>query len=88
MDVNVSREEKDKCDKYFILASRLQRLYPQYTYEIIPVVVGSTGYIPSTLHGHLENCGLKKERIGPITRLLQRKALQGSMKIVKTAMKM
>ena len=88
MDVNVSREEKDKCDKYFILASRLQRLYQQYTYEIIPVVVGSTGYISSTLHGHLENCGLKKERIGPITRVLQRKALQGSMKIVKTAMKM
>ena len=26
MDVNVKREEKEKCDKYLILASRLQRL--------------------------------------------------------------
>ena len=46
MDVNVKREEKEKSDKYMILASRLQRLYPQYKYEIIPKVVGSTGYIP------------------------------------------
>ena len=30
MDVNVSREEKEKCDKYLLLSSRLQRLYPQY----------------------------------------------------------
>ena len=88
MDVNVSREEKEKRDKYFILASRLQRLYPQYKYEIIPIVVGSTGYVPKTLQQHLENCGIDKEKCIPITRRLQRKALQGSVKVVKSALKM
>ena len=88
MDFNVIREEKEKCDKYFILASRLQRLYPQFTYEIIPVVIGSTGFVSKTLINHLENCGLQLERIGMVTTILQRKALHGSMKIVKTAMKM
>ena len=88
LDVNVSREEKVKCDRYFLLASRLQRLYPQYTYEVVPVAIGSTGYIPKSLHGHLEKCGIRKENIYPTIRQLQRKALQGSVKVVKTAMKM
>ena len=88
LDVNVAREEKEKCDKYFVLTSRLQRLYPQYTYNIVPIVVGSTGFIPKSLQGHLVKCGIDKDRISPTIRQLQRKALQGSVKIVKTAMKM
>ena len=88
MDVNVSREEKEKCDKCFLLSSRLQRLYPLYTYEIVPIVLGSTGYVPKTLTGHLEKCGFDKERSNNIIRQFQRKALQGSVKIVKTAMNM
>ena len=54
LDVNVAREEKEKCDKYFLLTSRLQRLYPQYTYDIVPIVVGSTGFIPKSLQGQLQ----------------------------------
>ena len=88
LDVNVAHEEKKKCDKYFILTSRLQRLYPQYNYNIVPIVVGSTGIIPKSMQGHLEKCGIDKDRISPTIRQLQRKALQGSVKIVKTAMKM
>ena len=88
LDVNVAREEKEKCDKYFLLTSRLQRLYPQYTYDIVPIVVGSTGFIPKSLQGNLQKCGIDKDRISPTIRQLQRKALQGSVKIVKTAMKM
>ena len=87
MDVNVSREEKEKCDKYLLLSSRLQRLYPQYTYNILPKVLGSTGLIPNTLQNHLQNCGIKEDRIGSIIRRLQRKALYGSVKIVKTVMR-
>ena len=88
MDVNVSREEKEKCDKYLLLSSRLQRLYPQYTYKIIPIVLGSTGFIPKTLQNHLQSCGIGEDKVDPIIRRLQRKALRGSVKIVKTAMKM
>ena len=87
MDVNVSREEKEKCDKYLLLASRLQRLYPQYTFETVPIVLGSTGYVSKSLQRHLQHCGVEEDRTGPITRKLQRKALQGSVKIVKTVMK-
>ena len=87
MEVNVSREEKEKCDKYLLLSSRLQRLYPQYIYNVIPIVLGSTGFIPKTLQNHLQSCGIKEDRIRSIIRRLQWKALYGSMKIVKTAMR-
>ena len=87
MDVNVAREEKEKCDRYFILSSRLQRLYPQYKFDTVPIVIGSTGYVPKSLQRHLQNCGVKQERILPITRKLHRESLLGSVKIVKTALK-
>ena len=88
MDVNVKREEKVKRDKYMILASRLQRLYPKYKFETVPIVIGSTGYIPKTLRENLEKCGFHKDRIKKMTPILQRKALRGSVKIVKSALKL
>ena len=88
MDVNVSREEKTKQDKYVLLASRLQRLYPRYTYEVIPIVIGSTGYVSTKLAKYLEQCGFEKEKVKTLIPILQRKALRGSMKIVKTALKL
>ena len=82
MDVNVKR------DKYLILASRLNRLYPSYTYEIIPIALVSTGYVPNTLKGNLVECGFEENIIKKLIPILKRKALRGSVKIVKTAMKL
>ena len=88
MDVNVAREEKVKTDKYILLASRLQRLYPDFSYQVVPIVVGSTGYISKKLPTYLEQCGFDKEKATSLIPVLQRKALRGSMKIVKTALKL
>ena len=88
MDVNVAREEKIKTDKYILLASRLQRLYPDFSYQVVPIVVGSTGYISKKLPTYLEQCGFDKEKVISLIPVLQRKALRGSMKIVKTALKL
>ena len=88
LDVNVAREEKEKKDRYILLASRLQRLYPQYKYEIVPIVIGSTGYVSNNLQRCIEQCGFDKKKVTSIVPMLQRKALRGSLKIVKTAMKL
>ena len=88
MDVNVKREEKEKRDKYLLLSSGLKRLYPAYSYDIIPIVLGSTGYIPKSLKVHLQMCGLEESRIKRMIPILQRKALRGSVKIVKTPIKL
>ena len=88
LDVNVAVQEKEKKDKYLVLASRLQRLYPTYTYDVIPIVVGSTGFITKNLWLFLEQCGFEKKKTKAIVPSIQRKALRGSMKIVKSALKL
>ena len=85
LDVNVESEEKAKRDKYKLLATGLHRLYDSYTFTVIPIVMGATGYIPKSLVANLHRCGIEKpERIVPI---MQQKALCGSMKILKSALK-
>ena len=88
LDINVAKEEKTKRDKYLVLAAGLKRLYPTYTYEVIPVVVGVTGYVPKTLEKNLVSCGFDTIKSRNIIPDLQRKALRGSMKVIKTALKM
>ena len=88
LDVNDEREEKTKRDRYLLLASRLQRLYSNYTYKVVPIVLGATGFVPKTLITNIQDCGIGKERATNIIPVLQRAALRGSMKIVKSALKM
>ena len=86
LDVNVEREEKTKRDRYVLLASRLQRLYPKY--KVVPVVLGATGFVPKSLITNLQDCGIAKDQATKMVPVLQRTALRGSMKIVKTALKL
>ena len=88
LDVNVEREENTKRDKYLVLASRLQRLYPEYMFKVVPIVLGATGFIPKSLITNLQECGFEKDKSISMIPNLQRKALRGSMKILKTSLKM
>ena len=86
LDVNVENEEKIKRDKYKLLATGLHRMYEDYTFAVIPIVVGATGYIPKSLVVNLGKCGIK-DAVKVIPKM-QQKALYGSMKILKAALKM
>lgn len=88
LDVNVQKEEKTKRDRYLVLAGALQRIYPNYTFKSIPIVLGATGFIPKTLIQNLMECNFEKISAKPLISKLQRKALMGSLKIVKTALKL
>ena len=85
LDVNVENEEKIKRDKYKLLATGLHRMYEDYTFAVIPIVVGATGYIPKSLVVNLGKCGIK-DAVKVIPKM-QQKALYGSMKILKAALK-
>ena len=87
LDVNVMKEEKVKRDKYLVLSSGLQRLYPTYTYKIVPIVIGATGFVPKTLLENLKECGFETKKALSIIPEMQRKALRGTMKILKTALR-
>ena len=41
------------------LSSELKRLYPGFTFEIIPIVLGATGLVLSNLWKNIEKIGVK-----------------------------
>ena len=86
LDQNIKSNEKEKRDKYAALAVALKRLYPEYNFSIIPVVLGATGLITNSLLHNLKEAGFKDHECEKLVPKLQQKALLGSMKIIKSAL--
>ena len=85
-DCNINKKIKEKYDAYYPFISELQRIYKDYSYKIIPIIVGALGLIPKTLEQLLKEIGLIDSQ--KITMGIQKRALIGSLKIAKTFMKM
>ena len=47
--INIPRKINEKMNNYGPLLRNLQILYPEYKFEMIPVVVGAPGYVPKCL---------------------------------------
>ena len=86
LDVNVDENSKLKHSSYLPLAAELEGLYEYYKFEVVPIVVGSTGFFTNTLAKSLEKLGVND--IKGTIRSCQKKALLGTLKIVKNFMKM
>ena len=70
------------------LVSELQQMYPSFKYQIIPVIIGSLGDVPKKLKEHLLKLNVKENRTKTTTRKLQNAAILGSVRMIKTFMKM
>ena len=68
------------------LSSELKRLYPNFSFEIVPIVLGATGLVTSDLRKNIEKLGIVN--IYDTLAKCQRIALLGTMKIVKLVMTM
>lgn len=84
LDINISKQYSTKRDNYTPLISQLQRLYPSYTYSIIPIIMGALGTVPKALTEDLQKLGIKPQRTTNVTKRIQKLALLGSLKIMKT----
>ena len=78
--------EKEKKDKYVPLSIALKRTYPEYTFSVIPIVLGATGLVTKSLTINLKEIGFSDNEVKRIIPKLQQKALFGSMRIIKSAM--
>ena len=85
LDINVEKNCQTKHDNYFQLCAELKRVYGDYSFEVVPISVGATGLITTTLAKNLKKIGVKDET--KLVKRLQQKALIGTMKIVKSFMK-
>ena len=69
------------------LLGELQRVYPEYRYKIIPIIIGALGSIPKMMEKSLIDIGFEKIETKNIIKEIQKRALLGSLKIMKTFMK-
>ena len=86
LDVNIDRNISQKLDHYLPLAAELKRLYPDYTFEVLPIVIGATGLITREVHKVFKR--LEITNVDDVILKCQKCALTGTMKIVKSFMKM
>ena len=87
LDENVHKQEKMKIDNYTLLRVGLHRLYSNYLYKVVPIVLGATGLITNSLVKYMKKL-FNKDVPLEIIRKLQQKALIGSMRVVKSALSM
>ena len=83
LDQNIQKNEKLR---YVALTVGLKRIYPEYTYTNVPIVLGATGLVTNSLVKNLTTLGFEKKDIPSLVCKLQTKALVGSMRIMKSAM--
>ena len=86
LDVNVDKNYKVKQDNYLPLCVEMKKLYPEYSFEVVPISIGATGLITKRLPVDLGKIGIEKSSIKKCIVLSQKSALFGSVKIVKSAM--
>ena len=86
-DKNINKKIKEKYDNYYPLLGELQRVYPDYRYKIIPIIIGALGSIPKMMEKSLIDIGFEKIETKNIIKEAQKRALLGSLKIMKTFMK-
>ena len=86
LDVNIDKNIKLKLDHYLPLTAELKRLYPEYTFEVLPIVIGATGLVTKRTSEVFKILSI--QNVEDTILKCQRNALTGTMKIVKSFMKM
>ena len=86
LDQNVHVQEKTKIDTYTPLSVNLRRLYSDYTYDIVPIVMGATGLITDSLLKYLSTILEHPKTVHSVAAMMQRKVLIGSMRVLKSAL--
>ena len=87
LDQNIHKQKKMKIDNYTLLTIGLYRLYPNYSYEVVPIVLGATGLVTNSLVTYMSKLFDNSVLLELIPKL-QQKALIGSMRVIKSALSM
>ena len=78
---------QEKENIYGPLLRNLQILYPEYSYQFIPIIIGALGSIPCNLKYNLKCLRFSEKEVNKQINMLQIKSITGSVKIVKSFLK-
>lgn len=86
LDINIDKNTNLKLDNYLPLASELKRIYEDYMFQVIPIVIGATGLVTQSLTKFLKQLDITD--VENVIKRCQKSALIGTVKITKSFMKM
>ena len=84
LDININKKTNEKLENYDPLVRNLQIMYPDYKFQVAPIVVGAMGYVSKTLTNYLKMIGFNEKESKALIPKLQIKSIIGTVKICKT----
>ena len=59
-------------------------MYPEYKFQMVPIIVGALGYVPKSLKEYIEELGFSKNETKRHINKMQAIVTGGTIKICKT----
>ena len=59
-------------------------MYPEYKFQVAPIIIGAMGYVPKCLINNLKMIGLNEKEAKVLISKLEIKSILGTAKICKT----
>ena len=63
-------------------------MYPGFKYQVAPIILGALDTVPNRLKEELLKLNIAEDQVRNVIKRLQKTAIIGSIKIMKTFMKM
>ena len=83
-ECSCARENKER----YLCIVGLLRHYPEYVFEVVPLVLGATGLITNSVTENMKKIIQNDKEVEQAITRMQRKALVASMRILKSALSM
>ena len=83
LDSNISKKVSEKKNNYGPLVRNMQIIYPNYKFEMIPIIVGCLGYVQKDLKIYMKQLGFDNKEIPFLIRRLQIASICGTVNVCK-----
>ena len=70
------------------LISELQQMYPGFKYQVALIILGALGTVPNWLKAELLKLNILEDQVRNVIKRLKKMTIIGSIKIMKTFIKM
>ena len=83
LDLNITKKVAEKKNNCGLRIRNMQIMYPNYKFEMIPVVIGCLGYVQNDLKMYVKQLGFDDKEIPFLVRRLQFASISGTVNICK-----
>ena len=80
LNININKKVNEKLENYGLLVHTLQILYPEYKFQVAPVIIGTMGYVSNCLINHLKMIGFNENELKVLISKLEIKSVLGTVK--------